>query len=486
MIKNVKINFPEFNLDKELKFKAWVNIVEEWNAWWKTTFVNTIMSLFTGYFWKNKTIPTWFASIETDKWTFNLVKKQWIGGTIPDPLARYSIVGSFFNDTKSTVEQRDILTKFLGIDYDNFIKTYINNFIDWLSDSELDYYKDINLWLNVLKEKLKTAKANEWLIIDDITRLKWAVLSFKIKEFKDVEEFYKYSKTVDNKIKEHNKTQSDIMASNSKITAERNSDNIKLWKLWYELQTKENELEKLRTEYEQINSTVCFNCGSAMKIPEDKLKSIQNKWEDIKAEIINLKSEIDDLKAKVYPDPKETKYLSDIKEACEFLKLKLPSISEDRLIAYDNYDIKITQMEVTKIELAIKEKQLSEINTVKLEDCIKVYQDAYKSFTDHLNEVVKTTWLNIELFKTQKDWEIKATFNIFSDSGTEYSQCSTGEKLIIQIKLALLFIKRFNFDFVLCDEAWTIWASNFELLKDMLKDYQVIFFKADQWKKSTK
>jgi hypothetical protein len=53
--------------------------------------------------------------------------------------------------------------------------------------------------------------------------------------------------------------------------------------------------------------------------------------------------------------------------------------------------------------------------------------------------------------------------------------------MIIEIKLALLFIKKFWFTFVLIDEASRIWKENFIILSNLLKDYQVLFFKASSW-----
>lgn len=481
MIKKVKINFPEYNLDKELEFKSWVNVVEQPNKWWKTTFINTIMSMYTWYFGRIKKVPTWFASIETDNTTVNLVKWTWIWSVLPDPLARYAIVGSFFNDTKSTVEQREILTKLLWIDYDWFVSNYINNYLNSLSNSEKEYYSSLSLWLSALKEDLKNARNREWVIIEDITRLKWELLSFKTQEFKDVEQFYSDQDTVNVKIQEHNAKQNNIILSNQKISSDINSDNLLISKLEHSIESKQDELEDLRREYEQVNSTVCFNCGSAMNIPEDKLKLIQAKWEAIKKEIRDTEVNLKTLKDKKYPASKESNYLSDIVTACEVLNLKLPSISEDRLNLYLDYNKQVSQLEVVKRELDIKEKQLSDINTIKLEDCIKVYDAATEAFNKDLDVKVKTTWLNIELFKTLKNGNTESTFNIYSDDGTEYSNCSSWEKLVIQIKLALLFIKKFEFDFVLCDEWWIISKDNFKLLCNMLKDYQVIFFKATTW-----
>lgn len=481
MIKKVKINFPEFKLDKELEFKKWVNVVEQPNKWWKTTFINTIMSMYTWYFGRVKKVPTWFASIETDKGTFNLVKWNWIWSVMPDPLARYAMVGSFFNDTKSTVEQREILTKFLWVDYDWFINNYIDDYLKSMDESAQEYYKSLWLGLAKLKEDLKTAKNHEWIIIDDITRLKWETLAFKTQEFKDVEQFYLDQENVNSKIREHNLKQNKIIEDNNKVSVWILNDKILITKLESSLEAAQDELARLRTEYEEINSTVCFNCGSAMKIPEDKLKLIQAKWEDIKKELKNIKATLKLLKDKKYPEPKESNYLNDVVKACEVLKLKLPSIPEQRLIEYDNYKKQVSQLEIVKRELTIKEKQLSEINTVRLEDCIQIYTQATESFNKDLEVKVKTTGLNIELFKTLKNGNIESTFNIYSDDGTEYSMCSSWEKLVIQIKLALLFIKKFNFDFCLIDEWWIIGKDNFKLLCDMLKDYQVIFFKADKW-----
>jgi len=481
MIKTITVDFPTYNVKQELNFVKWINVIEKRNWFWKTTVANTIMSLYTWYFGKNSIIPEWYAKIVDDKQEYILSKKNWINWSTQDSLARYAQVWSFFNDTKSTVEQRSILTKFLWIDRDNFLKDYIDDYILSLNDSEKEYYNNVTLWLDKLKEELKSSKNRELVIIEDITRLKWEVLSFKEQVFEDVDKFYSDSSALEKAKDEYNKTQSESINFNNKIQNDKNNNLLKKNNIESNIKISENELDATRKEYVKINSPVCFNCGSAMIISKDKLDSIQANWEIIKKEINNLKAELDDVNARVYDKEKPVKFIYDIKEASEFLKIALPFISEVRLEEYNSYNKYKDQLEIIKRELSLKETQLKEINTIQIQDCIDIINKWIESFNKDLEIKVKSTWLNIELFETLKNWNVKSTFNIYSDDGIEYSNCSTGNKMIIEIKLALLFVKKFWFTFVIIDEASRIWKENFIILSKLLKDYQVLFFKASSW-----
>lgn len=481
MIKSIAIDFPTYNVKQELDFIKWINIIEKFNWRWKTSVVNTIMSLYTWYFGKNSIIPEWYAKIVDDKQEYILSKKTWIGWTIQDPLARYAQVWSFFNDTKSTVEQRDILTRFLWIDRDSFLKDYINNYLISLNDSEKKYYNNVTLWLDKLKEELKISKNRESVIIDDITRLKLELLSFKEEVFEDVDKFYTDSNALEKAKDEYNKTQSENINFNNKIQNDKNNNLLKKNIIENNLKIFEKELENLNKEYIKINSSVCFNCSSAMLIPKDKLDTIQAKLDMVNKEINDIKIISDNINTKIFDKEKPIKIISDIKEASELLNITLPFISEARLEEYNSYNKYKNQLEIINRELSLKEKQLKEINTIQIQDCINIINKWIESFNKDLEVKVKSTWLNIELFETLKNWNVKSTFNIYSDDGIEYSNCSTGNKMIIEIKFALLFVKKFWFTFVIIDEASRIWKENFILLSNLLKDYQVLFFKASSW-----
>jgi hypothetical protein len=86
MIKSISINYPEFwsGLKIDREFKPWLNIIEERNWYWKSVLLKTIMSLYTGKFGTSKTLPEWFASIETDTNKYLLSKWKWIGKDFED------------------------------------------------------------------------------------------------------------------------------------------------------------------------------------------------------------------------------------------------------------------------------------------------------------------------------------------------------------------------------------------------------------------
>jgi hypothetical protein len=92
----------------------------------------------------------------------------------------------------------------------------------------------------------------------------------------------------------------------------------------------------------------------------------------LKKELNNFEVELNNINTKVYNKEKPVKFIYDIKEASEFLKIALPVISEERLQEYDSYNKYKNQLEVIQRELTLKENQLKEINTIQIQDCIDI------------------------------------------------------------------------------------------------------------------
>jgi hypothetical protein len=101
-------------------------------------------------------------------------------------------------------------------------------------------------------------------------------------------------------------------------------------------------------------------------------------------------------------------------------------------------------------------------------------------FTKKLEEATASLPLDIELFEVLKNWNVKETFTIKKD-WIDYYDLSQGNKMIVNIMLAKLFIDKLWLDFILIDESNSISKSNIEYIKWLSKDYQIILAKASPW-----
>jgi hypothetical protein len=88
--------------------------------------------------------------------------------------------------------------------------------------------------------------------------------------------------------------------------------------------------------------------------------------------------------------------------------------------------------------------------------------------------------LDIELFETLKNWNVKETFTI-KYQWQDYYDLSTWNKCIVNIMLSKLFIDKLWLDFILIDEWGLIGKSNIDYIKELSKDYQIIIAKATWW-----
>ncbi len=62
--------------------------------------------------------------------------------------------------------------------------------------------------------------------------------------------------------------------------------------------------------------------------------------------------------------------------------------------------------------------------------------------------------------------------------GQQYSELSGGNKLLVQLRLAMVFARILELDFLLLDEAGLISQNNFDIIKEECKDFQVIMARA--------
>jgi hypothetical protein len=92
--------------------------------------------------------------------------------------------------------------------------------------------------------------------------------------------------------------------------------------------------------------------------------------------------------------------------------------------------------------------------------------------------------VKIELFKVQKNWVIKETFDILDKDWISYSNLSTGNRMLMQIQLAEIFADKYKVDTICIDEWNSISKDNLSYIKELGKRKQVIIVKATPWKLS--
>lgn len=119
-------------------------------------------------------------------------------------------------------------------------------------------------------------------------------------------------------------------------------------------------------------------------------------------------------------------------------------------------------------------KKLGEINDKVLLSSI---DSAKKLFTKNLQDDIKEFNLEIELFKEQANGKLVESF-IISLNGKPYGELSNGNKLLLQIRMALAFIKKLGLDFILIDELGTMSQGNFDMVVQEVYPMQMIIARA--------
>lgn len=466
-----------------------------------TTILNSIVSLFTNKYPWLRTLPDWVISIDSSKWNAILSKNSWIGSTNePNDLYQYIVPGKFF-ELKSTTEQRKVLIDLLELDYNSFMKNECDKaksqftYLEWTEDLE-----------KKLKDKLKEFETNETLILKDITRLKSEVINFEEKTFEDIIRYNEDRNLILQKIQEYNKSIIDKQKDYESLCRDRLNINNSINAYTSEatrLSLLNNDINKtissLRDEWNNsnINST-CDKCWSQLTW-DNKQKVLdwiskiaanyKNNIKDNEAKITELIKSKDELINKLNElnkliDSYDTNFdllsTSDLLTAAVKFDIDIVISSQERLNEYEEYNVAKNKNERTMSELKYKEDSLRSINTLKLSSSIDKLKDIKSLFTKKLEEATSSLPLDIELFEVLKNWNVKETFTIKKD-WIDYYDLSQGNKMIVNIMLAKLFIDKLWLDFILIDESSSISKSNIEYIKELSKDYQIILAKATPW-----
>lgn len=123
----------------------------------------------------------------------------------------------------------------------------------------------------------------------------------------------------------------------------------------------------------------------------------------------------------------------------------------------------VSQYENNKRELGLKEDQLKKLGEINDKVLLSSIDSAKKLFTKNLQDDIKEFNLEIELFKEQANGKLVESF-IISLNGKPYGELSNGNKLLLQIRMALAFIKKLGLDFILIDELGTMSQDNFDMV----------------------
>ena len=465
-LKSIAINFPEFELDLNEKFTKGINVIEWVNGYGKTTLINTVISFITWKFPWHRINPAWSAVIESDKGKHVLSAKRWIWTEDYWYLWLYSFVWKFF-EISTTTEQRKVLIDLLDIDYEKFVWDAIGKLWD-------DYQMLMDHSEKDLRKMFKDVQAKENVLLEDIMKYKSFIKEFVDENFDDVIFYLKNKDSLIQKIAEYN--------------ASLTVDNITPQITWCTLSIEryERDLISLRNEYTTTQKNECPRCLTKlvwdMAEPLDKIKVQAGKITALKtAEETRLK-ELQEQKKWFINQIKLSVMPEDLAASSHILWVEITNITDKRLEEFEEYKFQMNKFSIYRDDLKSKEDQLKELNTEIIKDCLLELDLIKKEFTTFLKKKTDKLPVKIELFKTQKNWEVKETFDIIYQNKS-YNGLSTGNKMIVQVMLAAIFADKLWLGFIMIDEWNSISKNNLNYIADLATRKQVIIMKATGWNK---
>jgi len=489
MIKSIKVDWIHW-IKKELVFGKQSKIVWQ-SLLWKTTILNCIMACYSWYFpWYTNTIPKWSIELKTDSWDIVISNSKVIWNVYDSDIIRYIVPWNFFRLNPTTPKQREVIAKILDIDMINFEK--------------------INIDLKNYQVELRDFNIRKEQITDDIIRLEWQATALdwilekpkKIELIKDnsveiqeaYEKYIEWLQEENKKIEEwNNKLSSEfnnkIEAINKYRATERIELEIKHKNLSEELIEITDKAEEI---WEVTSGTIkCRECWTVIKVEDKKqlMNELRTKYkicydqkEHIKKELLEIQNYIDWETLKIFkPEMRSlhTIYFQQsltYKSSVTWIKYKEVDNSEYEQYLKDlsAYNESEARRVVILDEIKIKEKQLKELNFIELESKINNLLEEKKKFNKHLDTKVKETWLDIRLFKIQKNWIEKETFEIYDSEWNMYWETSHWNELYIELLIAKLFVNYLKLDFILIDKFESIWINLRDKILEECKDLQII------------
>ena len=454
---------------------------------WKTTILNSIMACYSSYYpWYAKTLPEWNVQLVTDNWEAIIANKKVTSAiTLEEDkidLIRYIVPWNFFRLTTGTPEQRKIITKLLWLDI-SLLESYTNNIKD-------------------LKDKIKQFDKDKEQITLDIIRYEEDIESiWEIIEPSVPENVWDNSQEI---LDAYNKYVWDINIENRKIQAEYNllledyrrdlttaesylsSEIIQTRK---DISNLEQELQLIQNKAQLLKANQAYNCKECWTLitPKDNTEEVDRlrlEYSEKNTQLTNLQNELTKMAEEkntviskvirpIEASYKQLPNLTTLEDKSKLVWIEYKPWNIEAIEQYNNeYRLFISnkaRKESLEKELDYKTNQLKSLDPTKLDLELKRVEKLKSDFNKNVEDKVKQTWLDIRLFETLKNWNIKETFDIFDEEWYNYYATSTGNQLYIEILLAKLFVNYLWLDFILVDR----WESIGNNLKD--KIYSIVW-----------
>lgn len=489
MIKQININWLHW-VNWEVKFNK--RTIIKWESkLWKTTILNAILASYGWWMIWYRWLPEWVIQMITDDWESLIQNSKLVSNiSIPEDkadLIKFIMPWMFFTTLGTTWEQRKVITKLLG-----------------LNTSLLEEYS------SKIKELESSIKNNDLVksqITKDIIRIEDELNQDAISEpvrptvAKDnAEEIIKKYDEVVNQINLDNKKiraeyDLEVERYNFKIQEVNSKYDKTIRDYDIKIQQFSNELLEIESKANLLKSSVdynCKHCGSLVKAKDNKveIEELKVKWLELANEKESLKitynelvkSKNDEL-IKLWRWPKEpllnnVPYLTTLDSKAEFVWLVYKPADTTELdkynLDYKNYIEQKTMLETYRKELELKKEQLKWLSNSDLELELAKYKKLKTDFNKDVEDKVKATWLNIVLFETLKNWNIRETFDIFDQEWFSYYATSTWNKIYIEVLVAKLFIDYLWLDFILIDKWESVWNNLREKIFQYIWDMQLI------------
>jgi energy-coupling factor transporter ATP-binding protein EcfA2 len=461
MLSRIEIDYPDFGVKIERDFTPGINLIEEANGYGKSTILNTILSLYSKKYPGLRTLPSGLAKIHADDKVYMMSKGMWVGlDETPNPLIRFCLPGEFFS-MWSTTEQRKAIIDLLQIDYPAFMKDAVP---EWHEDVEKE-----------IKDRMKSNEWREDIILKDITRLKSAVIAYEknpiVLEDNSQELLQEYNAW----LAKQNTDRNAILNENNAIVRQKNELQAMINRDKQSIATHEESIQRLRDKRDAIKKSECPTCKQKVPFDQSAIDDIVANASTLKAaiekhnqSIASHQAELDSLETK--PVPNEVLYTTDPYARAKILGKTLKVNTNEERDA-------VSQYENNKRELSLKEEQLKKLGEINDKVLLSSIDSAKKLFTTNLQEQIKEFNLEIELFKELQNGKLTESF-IISLNGKPYGELSNGNKLLLQIRMALAFIKKLGLDFILIDELGTMSQSNFDMVVAEVGNLQMIIARA--------
>ena len=251
------------------------------------------------------------------------------------------------------------------------------------------------------------------------------------------------------------------MNDNNAITRQKNELQAMINRDKQAIATHEDSIQRLRDKRDSIKKSECPTCKqkvpfdqSAIDVIVENAATLKSTIDKHNQSILSHQTELDSLETK--PVPNEILYNSD-----PFARAKI--LGKELKVNTNEQRDTVSQYENNKRELELKETQLKKLGEINDKVLLSSIDSAKKLFTSNLQESIKEFNLEIELFKEQANGKLVESF-IISLNGKPYGELSNGNKLLLQIRMALAFIKKLGLDFILIDELGTMSQDNFDMV----------------------